>query len=289
MALQRWLAPVLAVVAFAGARFARESAAAMRPVEVVEEPYAPSPSAAPFVAIGYRELAADVLWVRFLGYFGGPHSTVDGLAGLVDAMIALDPQYHRAYEHGARALTMADEGVTQETYKHSLAILERGMTEFPDDWRLPNLAGEIYTQDLKTDDPAQRRAWDEQGTRLIESAIRKPGAPPEAATWAAHMRSKLGQKQRAIDGLREMILLTGDVEARKRMIDKLAALEAADSEELASELSEEQHKFIDAWKRDRPAVPASIYILLGPHLTLAFDPTDLATGGRDLVGASGSE
>src|SRR5207249_11484100 len=136
--------------------------------ESAEAPFAPSPGAAPIVALGYRELAADVLWVRFLGFFGSRQSTVDGLGPLVDAIVALDPQYHRIYEHGARALTIADEGVNQEAYLHALAVLERGMMEFPDDWRLYNLAGEIYTQDLKSDDPAQRRAWEGPGIRLVE-------------------------------------------------------------------------------------------------------------------------
>lgn len=287
--MKRWLVPLLAVIAFAGARFARESAEEQRPKDTIDEPFAPSSEAAPIVAVGYRELAADILWIKFLGYFGGVHSTADGIAGVVDAIVALDPQYHRIYEHGARAMTMADEGVTQQTYLHSIAILERGMQEFPDDWRLPSLASEIYSQDLKTDDPAQKRAWQEKAIRLVEIAVRKPGAPPEAATWAAHMQSKLGQKQRAIQGLREMILLTPDVDARKRLIDKLASLEDASSEELASELYAEQHKFIEAWKHERPALPASMFVLLGPRLELSFDLTDLATGGRDLVGAQDEE
>jgi hypothetical protein len=283
--VSRWLAPVLAVFALGSARVAREFAANERHKDAVEEPYAPSPAAAPIVALGYREVGADVLWVRFLGYYGGVRTSEEGLQDLVDAIVALDPHYHRIYEHGARALTMADVGVTQDTYLHSISILEHGIQEFPDDWQLPNLAAEIYLQDLKTDDPAQRRAWDEAGTRLVEAAVRKPGAPAAAATWAAHMRSKLGQKQRAIEGLREMILLTGDVDARKRLIDKLAKLEDASSDDVASELYAEQHAFTDAWKRERPAVPASMYILLGPPAELAFDPTDLATGGLDLVGA----
>jgi hypothetical protein len=284
--VRRWLVPLLAVVAFAGARFARESAASQRPKDTIDEPFAPSAEAAPIVTVGYRELAADVLWVKFLGYFGGAHSTADGIGGVVDAIVALDPQYQRIYEHGARAMTMADEGVTQQTYLHAVAVLERGMQEFPDNWRILNLASEIYAQDLKTDDPAQRRAWQEKAIRLVEAAVRKPGAPPEAATWAAQMQSKLGQKQRAIAGLRELILLTRDVDARKRLIDKLASLEDASSEELASELYAEQHKFVEAWKRDRPGVPPSMYILIGPHLGLSYDPTELATGGRDLVTTS---
>jgi tetratricopeptide (TPR) repeat protein len=287
--LQRWLAPLLAVAAFAGARFARESAAAQRPTDTIDEPFAPSPDAAPIVAAGYRELAADVQWIKFLGYFGGVHSTADGIAGVVESIVALDPRYHRIYEHGARAMTMADEGVTQQTYLRAIAVLERGIQEFPDDWRLYSLASEIYSQDLKTEDPEQRRAWQERAIRLVESAVRKPGAPPETATWAAHMQSKLGQKQRAIAGLREMILLTTNVDSRKRLIDKLAYLEDADSEDLASELYAEQHKFIAAWRRERPAVPASIYILIGPHLGLSYDPTELATGGRDLVTTSADD
>ena len=69
--------------------------------------------------------------------------------------------------------------MTQASYLRALAVLEKGITIFPDDWKLPYLAGEIYTQDLQTTDPAQRRAWDERGTLLTESAIRKPKAPVE--------------------------------------------------------------------------------------------------------------
>ena len=82
-------------------------------------------------------------------------------------------------------------------------MLERGIAEFPDDWKLPYLAGQIYTQDLVTDDPNQRREWNERGTLLTESAIREPGPPQQAATWVAFMRTKLGQRDRAIKDLRE--------------------------------------------------------------------------------------
>ncbi|CAN5597675.1 hypothetical protein BH11MYX1_BH11MYX1_28190 [soil metagenome] len=162
-------------------------------------------------------------------------------------------------------------------------MLERGIIEFPDDWKLPYLAGQIYTQDLVTDDPTQRHDWDERGTLLTESAIRKPGAPTQAATWVAFMRTKLGQRDRAVKDLRELLLVTRDERSRKQMIDKLATLEDSDSNEIAAEVFEQRKLFDSEWRHGRPTISQSMYILLGPRLVPGFAMTDLATGGRDLV------
>ncbi len=250
----------------------------------LEAPYAPSPAAAPFVSLGYRELAADLLLARVMPYLGGRRNTAEGIAGLCEAIVASDPQYRRIYEWCARAMTLARTGVDQRTRLRAIALLERGVREHPDDWRIPYTAGQMYLIDLETDDPAQRRAWDERGARLIEAAIRKPDAPAEAATTAAVLRTKLGQHQRAIDGLREMLLITSDDAARQRILDKLAELTHESSDELAAELLEARRRFEAAWRRDRPAVPASMYLLIGPRPAPGFDLRELATGGRDLVG-----
>lgn len=275
---------ILAALGLGGARAAREAAEREAPQVLADEPYAPAPDTAPLVALGYREVAADLLFLRLNGYFGGSESTAGGIAGLVEAIVALDPQYHRSYEWGARAITLASRGVDNTALLRAIAVLDAGARQFPDDWKLPFLAGEIYTQDLQTRDPAQRRAWDERGTQLTEAAIRKPNAPVEAATWAATMRTRLGQHQRAVDGLREMLLVTSDTKARARLLAKLADLEHGAAGELASELLEARHRFESAWHAERPAVPASMYLLLGPPLAPAFDLAELATGGRDLIG-----
>jgi hypothetical protein len=273
----------VAAVALASARIARIAIGAHE--EVVDEPYAPSPAAAPIITVGFREVFADLLAIRLTGYFGGRRSTGNGVASLAEAVVALDPRYRRIYEYAANAMTIASEGVDQTTYRRAIALLERGLVEFPDDWKIPFLAGEIYTQDLETTDPVQRRAWDERGTLLTESAIRKPGAPAAAATWAAFMRTKLGQHDRAVAGLREMLLVTNDMQARQRLIDKLAELEHTDADEIAAETAEERRKFDEAWHRDRPGIGRSMYVLLGPQLAPGFDMGDLATGGADIVGS----
>jgi hypothetical protein len=275
----------VAIALIAAAQGARIVARDLQPGEAIVEPLAPSPAAAPFMSLGYRELAADLLLARVMPYFGGRDSTADGVAGLCEAIVAADPRFRQTYEWCARAMTLARHGVDQRARLRAIALLEGGARELPDDWRIPYIAGQMYMLDLETEDPAQRRAWNERGARLIEAAIRKPDAPAEAATAAAFLRMKLGQRQRAIDGLREMLLITSDDAARRRILDKLAELSNASVDDLAAELLEARRRFEADWLRDRPAVPATMYLLIGPRLAPGFDLRELATGGRDLVGA----
>jgi hypothetical protein len=282
------LTTAAAVALIVAAQGARVVARDLRTGQAVDEPLAPSPAATPFVSVGYRELTADLLLARVMPYFGGADDTAEGVAGLCEAIVAADPQLRPVYTWCARAMTLARRGVDhridQRTSLRAIALLEGGMRELPDDWQIPYTAGQMYMLDLQTDDPAQRRAWDERGARMIEAAIRKPYAPAEAATTAAFLRTKLGQHQRAIDGLREMLLITRDDAARRRILDKLAELSNGNADELAAELLEARRRFEDAWRRDHPAVPASMYLLIGPRPAPGFDPRDLATGGRDLIG-----
>jgi hypothetical protein len=99
------------------------------------------------------------------------------------------------------------------------------------------------------------------------------------------MRTKMGQRERAVTELREMILVTEDRTARDALIKRLADLEHTDSSELAAEILEMRRRFDNEWHDRRPDLPASMYILLGPRLEPRFDMIDLATGGRDLVGS----
>jgi len=281
-----WVAILVAVVAFTGARLARMGAVIEREsLEIVDEPFTPSQAAAPFVSLGYRELWADLLYVRLRGYYGGYYgTTANGVASLGEAIVTLDPKFERIYEFTANAMTLAPSGVDQSIFLRSIALLERGIAQFPLNWPMPMLAGQIYIQDLQTDDKQQRRAWDERGVLLVESAVRKPGAPQQVAGWAALIRTRLGQRDRAIKGLRELLLLTNDPKVQKRLLAQLATIEQADSAEIAAELSQMRTHFETTWKAERPAVRASMYVLIGPPLGAAFDLADLALGGREIIG-----
>ncbi|HEU0033790.1 MAG TPA: hypothetical protein VFQ53_24350 [Kofleriaceae bacterium] len=283
--MKKPLVALAALLSIAGAQGARALATEQRTGEAIEEPYAPSPGAAPIVSLGYREVAADLLFFRLIGYFGGPEHTAEGVAALAEAIAALDPMYYRVYEWGARAMVASKRGRDNRTVERAVALLEAGMAKFPTDAKLPMLAGEICITDYKTKDPAERRIWDEKGARFLEAAVRKPNAPATASTLAATLRTKLGQRQRAIDGLKEMLLITDDDKAKQRILEKLAELENQDASEIAAEYHELRKRFEDAWRRERPVVTPSMYVLLGPPIRPGFDMADLATGGRDLVGS----
>jgi hypothetical protein len=81
-----------------------------------------------------------------------------------------------------------------------------------------------------------------------------------------------------------MLLITSAAGARRRILAELVTLSNASADELAAELLEARRRFEDAWRRDRPAIPATMYLLIGPRPAPGFDPADLATGGHDLIG-----
>lgn len=249
----------------------------------VDAPYAPSPAAAPYASLGYRELAADLFWIRTKTYFGDDQDTAQGFRDLIEAVIALDPTFAHPYEFAARAIGFVDGGATVADQLWAITVLERGRARFPDDWKLPHLAGEIYLVELETDDPKQRAEWDEKGAMLLEHAIRMPGAPRRLATLVASVRTQLGQHERAVRDLRELIATTDDPAQRRRLIEKLAALEGSNAERIADEARWERERSTARWMAAAPEVPESFYLLLGDPPKPYIDFGDLAVD-RPLVG-----
>jgi hypothetical protein len=246
-------------------------------------PFAPSASTAPYVSLGYRQMLADLLWIRAIGYVGSDNDKAAGTRALVEAIVALDPKFERVYQFTGSALSAIGTEPTTDDLLASIRILERGMQEFPKNCKIPLLAGQVYTVELETDDPEQKARWELEGARLLERAIRLPGCPKDTGTFVAHLRSKLGQREKAVRDLRELIVYTDDAEQRKKLVEKLAELEEKDSAALEYELEVEKKRFEAAWLAARPDVPPSMYLLLGPPLAHSFRLEELAVD-RDLVG-----
>jgi hypothetical protein len=97
------------------------------------------------------------------------------------------------------------------------------------------------------------------------------------------MRTKLGQHERAVQGLREMLLISNDTSARQRLLAALAKLEERDASALETEIYAERMEFERRWRRERRTIPATLYILVGARIVAGFNMVDLATGGQDLV------
>src|SRR5690242_15524437 len=123
-------------------RFVRAAAMDVRAAwpQTVQVPYAPSAGAAPYVTLGYREVAADLMWIRTIAYLGGKTDTSDGVRDLVEATLSLDDHYATAYDIGGLAIESANFGVDNDSHLEAISIFERGMKVFPDRWKYPYLA-----------------------------------------------------------------------------------------------------------------------------------------------------
>lgn len=122
------LVSLCGLVTIATAQAARFIANEERATEVAE-PFAPSPQAAPFLSLGYRELAADLMFFRLVGYVGGKDYSAEGVASLVEATHAMDPRHKKIYEWGALAMMFAarkdqrnDTALARDVVKHRGSI-----------------------------------------------------------------------------------------------------------------------------------------------------------------------
>ena len=231
---------------------------------VVEEAVlVPSPAAARIMSLGYRELVADLFWTRTLVYYGEGLSENLSLAwvdSLVATVNALDPLFRRPYRWGAFATTYKRGAATQEEFKASVRVLERGVKAFPEDHELLWLLGLRYTFDLAAADDAEKTRNAERGATYMERAMRAPGAPATYALSAAALRTRLGQTERALKELEEMILNTSDPRARAQLEARYRDLADAGA---ADAIAEEAKRFDAKWQADLPFAPPSLYVLMG--------------------------
>src|SRR5262249_54634451 len=143
---------------------------------------------------------------------------------LVRLINTLDPQFHKPYQWGAYATTFRRQIPTEAEYQSSVDVLRRGVEAFPKDWELSWLLGLRLYYDLKegTADEVQRRK--EEGATYIERAMHAPKAPQDLAVLASKMATELGQEERALRDVREMILNTDDPAAKAKLQRRYALL-----------------------------------------------------------------
>jgi hypothetical protein len=245
----------------------------------------PPPEVAPVLAGGYKEAWADVTWVRALVYYGGGRvgeSQFSYLSRFIDTILALDPKFHRVYEWAAYAVTYKAAQATADEFALSIKYLERGIVEFPKDGDLFWLLGLRYWFDVPAQSKAHKRELRARGADMLERAMRTPNANPRWPTMLAEMRTVLGQRDRALRDLREMILTTDNKKARERMLAKYAGI--ARNLEIADELESAAVRFDTEHKRHLPYAPPDFYVQLGPRPDPVIDFAALATE-RDLIGA----
>src|SRR5262249_41634527 len=143
---------------------------------------------------------------------------------LVRLINRLDPTFRKPYFWGAYATTFRKQIPTEDEYRGSAEILRRALEVFPDDWELNWLLGLRLFFDLTSGGAHEVARRKDEGAAYIERAMHLPNSPKDLPILAAIMRTRLGQKERALRELREMILNTDDEKARTPLQRRYAQL-----------------------------------------------------------------
>jgi len=153
--------------------------------------YISSPKVVKRLSLGYDGLLADVYWTRAVQYFGTKHHLgsrhYELLGPLLEITTTLDPHLTVAYEFGANFLAPPPPygaGLPQQ----AIELVDYGLRDNPNDWRLYYNVGFIYYMELK-DYPKSADAF-ARGSQV-------PGAHPSLRVMAAQMAQHAGELQMA--------------------------------------------------------------------------------------------
>jgi hypothetical protein len=204
---------IAALAAQAGVERSFETAWPGRSVE--QFIYLPSGRHTKALTLGFSNLAADVLWVRAVSYFGG-HVLTDNeypwLYRILVQVTTLDPPFMYPYLFGGMALSLKPETGTQ-----SISMLTRGMINYPGDWRYPFYIG--FNAFYNQHDP-------ERAAGLMRYAASLPGSPQYLPQLAASLLAESGRVDAAVRFLETMAEGARDESERANIRRKIEDLRA---------------------------------------------------------------
>jgi tetratricopeptide (TPR) repeat protein len=192
------------------------------------------------MSLEYAPLAAELYWTRVVQYYGGKQaqaqarreSNVDLLWPLLDVTTTLDPNLIVAYRFGS---TFLSEPPPRGAGRPDLGIklIERGIQENPDYWRLYEDLGFIYYFNLKD--------YKKASEAFLEGS-KNPHAMIWMKTFAARIAEQGENRQTSAMLWSEVYSSATDPDIKKNAQTHLALLKAqADCEQL-DKIAEEYRK-----------------------------------------------
>ena len=141
------------------------------------------------MSLEYAPLAADVYWTRVVQYYGNKHvrgqANLELLWPLLDITTTLDPHLLIAYRFGAMFLSQAPPTGAGRT-DLAVQLIQRGIKENPEYWRLYEDLGFVYYFDLKD--------YQKASQAFLEGS-RKPGAQ----LWMKVMAAKVAAEGESLE------------------------------------------------------------------------------------------
>jgi tetratricopeptide (TPR) repeat protein len=182
--------------------------------------YMPSGQILQRLSLGNEGLLADIYWTRVVQYFGRKRLNQDVRFDLLGPLLRitteLDPHLLIAYRFGAIFLAgRAPDAAGRPD--EAIHLLERGIVNNPDYWRLWQDLGFVYYWDLKDF---------RQAVRIFETGSERPGAQVWLKAIAAMVASKGGDAESSKILWMEIYRNAENDQMKQSAIEHLAALSA---------------------------------------------------------------
>ena len=143
--------------------------------------YFPSGQFISQIALEYRSIIADVLWLQAIQYYG-QHALTDRqfthLFRIFKVITLLDPDFKQCYVFGGTIVTY-----DQHDPQLGFRLLDMGLINMPESWEIPFIKGFLYYVYMKDYDAA--RIW-------FSFASTKPDAPYYCEQFAAASMMRKG-------------------------------------------------------------------------------------------------
>lgn len=174
-------------------------------VRATELSYLPKGDYLKLAVLGYRQLAADLIWLKAVQSFGTRNQTTEGYLWTyhaVDVLTDLDPKFALAYQVAGSILAIWANRVHE-----SVALLEKGVRHNPEVWQLPFFLGYDYFYELH--DPIR-------AAKYFRMAAELPGSPEYLPKLAARMTVEAGDPDAALEFLQRLYNVVKDKDEKLR-------------------------------------------------------------------------
>jgi tetratricopeptide (TPR) repeat protein len=213
--------------------------------------YIPSPKVVKRMSLGYSGLVADIYWTRVVQYFGRKHEAKAKryllLEPLLDTTTTLDPKLLPAYQFGSVFLAQnPPEGAGNP--QAAARLVEKGIRENPEAWRLYYDLGYIYWLELK--DPAKAADAFERGSHIS-------GAHPWMRVMAAALTAHAGETDTAIYMWTNILNSSDDVNLKANATQRLLCLRVDGEVKILQERVEQFTRQIGRLPSDWPELIAA--------------------------------
>lgn len=180
--------------------------------------YVPSGKMLKPMVLDFDHVVADLLWIRGMIYFADAYLTGKSykwMSHIIDVVTTLNPRLHQAYEFAGVVLTKEKHELPK-----TLRILDRGIGEFQQDWKLRLYAA---IAQLAHDSNYTKAA------ELLQPVATQEDVPGHIKTMCASLLHKGGNRRVALAFLVDRYLETKNPISRELFVDKMLKLYPAES------------------------------------------------------------